>query len=162
MKKTNENMTGQVIVAEEKELGHARQRGFTLIELMVTVVIIAILARLAIPQIRNQIREARRTDAKTALLDIASREERFYATNNTYTSNMANLFASGASWPLQIPDSTSPNYSISAPTVTSTSFAVAAVPVSSADQNNDSCATYTLNYLGVQGNMNNTITTGCW
>lgn len=158
MKKTSE-MTGQATVEE----GGERQRGFTLIELMITVLIISILARLAIPQIRNQIREARRTDAKTALLDIASREERFYATNYTYTSSFQNIYAgTTTTWPLNVSDPTAPNYSISAPTVTSTSFAVAAVPYAGSDQTNDYCGTYTLNYLGVQGNMNNTITTGCW
>ena len=53
----------------------AMMTGFTLVELMVTLVVAAILATIAIPAYQNQIRESRRTEAKTALLDLAGREE---------------------------------------------------------------------------------------
>jgi type IV pilus assembly protein PilE len=70
--------------------------GFTLIELMVAVVIAAILASIAIPSYTASIRKSRRTEARTALLDLASREERFNSTNTAYTSAPANLGYSGA------------------------------------------------------------------
>jgi type IV pilus assembly protein PilE len=67
-------------------------RGFTLIELMVVVVIATILLSLAIPSYQQQLRQSRRTEAKTALLDLAGREERFLSTNPTgYTTVAANL-----------------------------------------------------------------------
>ena len=68
-----------------------RARGFTLIELMITVTVVAILASIAIPAYTSQIRKSRRTDAKTALLDLAGREERYLATNNHYTQTAADL-----------------------------------------------------------------------
>src|SRR5216683_1422861 len=58
--------------------------GFTLVEL----VIVAILASIAIPAYNAQIRKSRRTEAKTALLDLAGREERYFNANtgtNAYT-----------------------------------------------------------------------------
>ena len=55
----------------------ATQRGFTLIELMVVVVIATILVGIAVPSYMSQMRKSRRTDAKTALLELAGREERF-------------------------------------------------------------------------------------
>ena len=55
--------------------------GFTLIELMIVVVVLTLLAAIAIPTYSNQIRKSRRSEAKSALLDLAGREERFMATN---------------------------------------------------------------------------------
>jgi type IV pilus assembly protein PilE len=69
-----------------------RDRGFTLIELMVVVVIATILLSVAIPSYMSQIRQSRRVEAKTALLDLAGREERFFSTNpGGYTNAAANL-----------------------------------------------------------------------
>ena len=67
-------------------------RGFTLIELMVVVVIATILLSIAVPSYMSQVRQSRRTEAKTALLDLAGREERYLSTNPAgYTSNPAFL-----------------------------------------------------------------------
>ena len=63
----------------------SRTTGFTLIELMVTVLIVSVLVAIAVPSYIDKVRKSRRTDAKTALLDLAGREERFYNTNNTYS-----------------------------------------------------------------------------
>lgn len=71
-------------------------RGFTLIELMVTVAVVAILAAIAFPSYQEQIRKTRRTDGKSKLLELVQREERFYTQNNTYTTNFTQLF-NGAS-----------------------------------------------------------------
>jgi type IV pilus assembly protein PilE len=66
---------------------HRRAAGFTLVELMVTIVIGAILVTVAVPSFLQQIRKSRRTDAKTAILDLASREERLFSTTNTYSAD---------------------------------------------------------------------------
>ncbi|MGH8210912.1 MAG: type IV pilin protein [Steroidobacteraceae bacterium] len=79
-----------------------RGAGFTLIELMVTIVIATILITIAVPSYMNQIRQAHRTDAKTALLDLAQREERYLSTNSSYTTNPANLGYSGAAFPVNV------------------------------------------------------------
>jgi type IV pilus assembly protein PilE len=68
-----------------------RIAGFTLVELMIVVVIATILLSIAVPSYMSQIRESRRTDARTALLDLAGREESYNATMNTYTTAAANL-----------------------------------------------------------------------
>jgi type IV pilus assembly protein PilE len=76
------------------QLQHAirSSRGFTLIELMVVVVIASILLSIAVPSYMSQVRQSRRTEAKTALLDLAGREERFLSTNPAgYTTTAANL-----------------------------------------------------------------------
>lgn len=71
-------------------------RGFTLVELMVVVVIASILLAVAVPSYLSQIRQSRRTDARTALLDLAGREERFFSTSAaSYTNVPANLGLAG-------------------------------------------------------------------
>ncbi len=74
-----------------------RARGFTLVEVMVTVAIIAILASVAIPAYQDQIRKARRSDGQSLLLDIAQQQERFLTANSTYTQNMNDLGYAGSS-----------------------------------------------------------------
>ncbi len=71
-----------------------RSRGFTLVELMVVVVIATILLSIAVPSYMSQIQRGRRVQAKTALLDLAGREERYMstaATGSNYTNVPANL-----------------------------------------------------------------------
>ena len=68
-----------------------RAGGFTLIELMVVIVIATILATIAIPSYQAQIRKSRRTEARTALLDLANREERYFSLNNNYTDSQQAL-----------------------------------------------------------------------
>jgi type IV pilus assembly protein PilE len=74
-----------------------KQRGYTLIELMVVVVVIAILGVIGIPSYRAYMLRAQRTEAKDALVRLATNQERFYLQNNTYTADLAELgFTGGA------------------------------------------------------------------
>ena len=59
-------------------------RGFTLIEAMVVVVIIAIMASIGIPSYRQYMMRAQRADGTGALLRMASAQEKFYLQNNRY------------------------------------------------------------------------------
>ena len=77
-------------------------QGFSLIELMVTVAIIGILVGIAVPSYSNYVQKSRRTSATTALLDLASREAKYYSTNNVYTTSMTNLGYASAG-PIAIP-----------------------------------------------------------
>lgn len=61
-----------------------QQRGFTLIELMIVVAIVAILAAVAWPSYQNQIRSTNRADAQGALLGLAQAMERHFTQNGTY------------------------------------------------------------------------------
>ncbi len=129
-----------------------RATGFSLIELMVAVVVASILVAIAVPTYTAKIRKSRRTDAKTALLDLAGREERWFSTNNgTYTSVAANLGYSGA-FPVTIG---SGYYTVAAPTVTAgtaaavATFTITATPIGT-QVNDTACATFSINNLGQQ------------
>ena len=65
-------------------------RGLTLVELMVTVAVLAILAGIAYPAYTNYTYKARRTEATGTLVDFATRMERYYADNNSYTGATTN------------------------------------------------------------------------
>jgi len=66
-------------------------RGVTLLELMIVVVIIGILTAIAYPNYRQYAARAKRNEAKAALLQIATNQERFYLQNNTYTQDLTAL-----------------------------------------------------------------------
>ena len=64
----------------------SRQSGFTLIELMITVAVVAILAAIAIPSYADYVNRSRRNDVRLSLAQSAQWMERFRAENNgTYT-----------------------------------------------------------------------------
>lgn len=66
-------------------------RGFTLVELMVVVAIIAVVSAFAVPSYLRYGLRTRRVDAHHALLNIAMAQERYYATHGRYTKSMADL-----------------------------------------------------------------------
>lgn len=66
-------------------------RGFTLIEVMIVIVIISVLLAVALPSYENSMQKGRRADAKAALLDIANRQEQHMLDQGTYTTDLAEL-----------------------------------------------------------------------
>jgi type IV pilus assembly protein PilE len=132
----------------EKTKTYKTRHGFTLVELMIVIAIIGILAAIAIPSYSRYVKQSRRTSAKTALLDLASREAKYYSTNNAYTNSMTNLGYSSAA-PIAVPDATSNYYSLSVAQVGSTDFTGTAAPAG--NQATDTCGSFTINYLGVKG-----------
>jgi type IV pilus assembly protein PilE len=139
--------------------------GFSLVELMVVVVIASVLVAIAIPTYINEVRKSRRTEAKTALLDLAGREERFYNTNNTYSATPSDLGYGAGAFPLAVGSgyydvniaftAYSPGPPAVAPTYTLTAYPV------TADQLKDTqCTLFTLTSTGLQSSTPNT--TVCW
>jgi type IV pilus assembly protein PilE len=129
---------------------------------MVVIVIASILMAIAIPSYRNSIRKSRRTDAKTALLDLAGREERFMSTNGSYTTSFANLgypswgtaFGGGYYTMAQ------PGF-VAGTATTVASFTLQADPVAGSDQAKDTaCGSFKLNSTGVQSVTGTA--TDCW
>lgn len=65
--------------------------GFTLIELMITIVIIGILVGVALPGYQNSVRKSHRSAAQAEMLDIANREQQYLLANRSYTATLSNL-----------------------------------------------------------------------
>jgi type IV pilus assembly protein PilE len=75
---------------------NAAAAGFSLIELMVTVAIVAILATIAQSTYQSSVMKSRRTEARNAILDMAGREEKLFSTTNAYSQNASDIGYSGA------------------------------------------------------------------
>jgi type IV pilus assembly protein PilE len=70
-----------------------RQSGFTLIELMVTVAIVAVLAAVAYPSYQSHLRKGRRAQAQAYLMDIAQREQQYLTDNRAYAVDAGGVTA---------------------------------------------------------------------
>jgi len=134
---------------------------------MVTLVIAAILLTVAIPGYQTFIRKSRRTDAKTAVLDLAGREETLFSTQNKYSAQAADVgytalpSAVGVGNYYTISVAVNPAAGNVPPT-----FTVTAVPSAGSTQLQDTaCQTFTVDQLGKQqaldaGGADNT--QPCW
>lgn len=136
-----------------------RLRGVTLIELMIVVLIVGILAGIAYPSYQNQVRETRRTDGKTALLDTAQRLERCYTRYNSYNDAGCDVAGdlAGAGF-----DSAEDWYVITASAINASAFQLLATAQD--DQANDTdCGNLILTNTGVQGSQGGTTDPNdCW
>lgn len=75
---------------------HRPVRGFTLIELMIALAIVALLAAVAFPSFQGSVRKGRRAEALTALSALQQAQERWRGNNSNYTTTLANTAGSGA------------------------------------------------------------------
>lgn len=69
----------------------SRLRGFTLIELMITVAVMVILATVGYPLYTKQMQKSRRADAKVALQSIALAQEQYFTVTGGYTTTLSSL-----------------------------------------------------------------------
>jgi type IV pilus assembly protein PilE len=127
-----------------------RERGVTLMELMIVVVVIGILSIIAVPSYRTYTMRANRTEAKSALLAIQLAQERYYLANHTY-GNITALAGLGVT-------GTSENgvYTLAIDPVDATGYTATATPTPGGGTNgvnmtsDTQCASFSIDSRGVR------------
>lgn len=141
-------------------------RGFTLIELMITVAIIGIIAAIGYPSYIEYVNKSRRVDGMAALQSFAGAMERHFTVNSTYcgagTDSLAPCGANSGGDPTVFPneaplDGTDKFYDLDITAVTATTFTLTATPKNA--QAGDTCANLTVQHTGARGQSG---TGNCW
>ena len=79
------------MTSAQQQCGVCRHRGFTLVETMMVLLVVSILVGIAVPAYQNSLNKGRRSDARSALMDVANRQESLMLDRNTYTEDMTQL-----------------------------------------------------------------------
>ena len=129
------------------------QKGFTLIELMIAVVIVALLVGVALPYYRDQVRRTKRAECEVVLLKAASMLERYHSANHAY------VFTTEVDNALRCPpDGGTATYTITKKILATGGFKLSATPTGG--QTGDRCGTLTLDHTGDKGSQ--LTTAECW
>lgn len=133
---------------------HRRQSGFTLIEIMIVVMIVAILAAIAIPAYHRYVIRAHRTDATRTLLDLAGRQEHYFYSNNTYTMDVTAL---GGTTTMA-----GQFYTVGIDSADTKNFSITATPVGIQLAEDTECGNFTINRQGQQTITGTGTKASCW
>ena len=141
-------------------VGRRIQSGFTLIELMIVVVVVAVLSSLAYPSYQEYVVKAKRTEGKAALLDATQALERHFTNYNTYPASLSAAgvrtysgdSAAKAAYTIAIAAGASGSLA--------SSFTLTATPANG--HTDAKCGNLSINQLGVKGKTGTLTVAQCW
>ena len=123
----------------------SRARGFTLVEVIITVAIVAILAAVALPSYREHVRKSRRAEAQAYLMAVASRQQQFLLDTRGYAPDLATvgLFA---------PANVTAAYDVAVAAVVGPppTFRLTATPKATTDQVHERCGWLAIDQSGAK------------
>jgi len=127
-----------------------RMRGVTLMELLTVVTVLGILAAIAIPSYRRYLIRSQRSEAKIALMNLQSAQEKFYLQNNAYTNNVTAAAPTGLGMSAA---SETNKYDIAVVAAADgQSYVATASPHAGGGQTDDTqCLNFTINERGTRG-----------
>jgi type IV pilus assembly protein PilE len=131
-----------------------KETGFTLIELMIVVAVVAILGAVAYPSYQTQVRKGRMGQAQADMLEAAQFMERCFASNNTYQNCALPFLAS--------PRTGTAYYAIEVRTPSRTEFQLEATPQGAGGQDQQVCKTLRLNEAGQKTFTGSATPAQCW
>ena len=134
-------------------------RGFTLIEVMITVVIVALLAAIALPSYTRYAVRVKRSAAQSVMVNLANKEEQYLLDARVYTTSLPNL--GFASTPPEIAN----DYIVTIVVGTGTipTYLITAAPIGNQLAKDTDCGQLTLDQSSTKGIQNGTSTAGaCW
>ena len=133
------------------------QRGFSLIELMIVVAIVAIISAFAYPSYQRYVIKAKRSVAQNALLQVADRQQQFFMDNKRFAADVTNLGFPAS--PYVVDDNGTPTvasdgdavYSLSLSNVTATTWTATAAPLNGQLSRDTYCGSLTITQTGAKG-----------
>jgi len=134
-----------------------KQTGFTLIEVLIAMAVMAILSSIALPAYQEQVRTGKRTEAQNLLLEAASKQQRFFSDNMAFAANMG-LLGYGAAGNNAQPTETG-DYNVGI-TPVGTGYTLTATALNG--QVNDGCINLTLTNTGAKGKSGTKTLAECW
>ncbi len=144
--------------------GKRRSMGFSLIELMIVVVIVAILAAIAFPSYTRYITRTHRVAAEGCLSELGNYMERFYTTNLRYDLDSANAAPSVTGFDCESSSQTGPfyKYRFAANEPTQSSFILQAIPQGAQATQDAKCGTLSLDQTGLRTVSGTGGVAECW
>ncbi len=133
-----------------------KSAGLTQVVLMIVVAIVALLAAIAVPSYRQYVLRANRTEATTALLQLAAAQEKFYLQNNTYAGNALIDDAPPAGLGLSA-TTVGGLYTVAITAANAAAFSATAT-AAGAQAADTTCATFTINQAGAR----TATSANCW